>query len=70
MASMVDMNILRWFGHVEKMENECLLKRVINARMNGRDARGRLRLGWMDGVKRSLQESGMYVRKLRERARE
>ena len=27
LAARVDMNILRWFGHVERMENERLLKR-------------------------------------------
>ena len=69
LATRVDMNVLRWFGHVERMENECLLKRVMNARVNGRGARGRPRLGWMDGVKRALQNRGMDVREARECAR-
>ena len=70
LARRVDMNVLRWFGHVERMENECLLKRVMNARVNGRGARGRPRLGWMDGVKRALGDRGMDVREARERARD
>ena len=70
LANKVDMNVLRWFGHVERMENERLLKRVMNARVNGRGARGRPRLGWMDGVKRALQERGMDVGEARERARD
>ena len=45
LATRVHMNVLRWFGHVERMENERLLKRVMNARVNGRGARGRPRLG-------------------------
>ena len=28
MAARVDMNVLRWFGHVERMDNEQLLKKV------------------------------------------
>ena len=64
------MNILRWFGHVERMENERVLKRVMNGRVNGRGARGRPRLGWMDGVKRVLRERGMDLREARERARD
>ena len=65
----VDMNVLRWFEHVERMENERLLKRVMNARVNGRGARGRPSRvdGW---VKRALQDKGMDVREARERARD
>ena len=32
MAARVDMNVLRWFGHVERMDNEQLLKKVYNER--------------------------------------
>ena len=41
LATTVDMNVLRWFGHVERMENDRLLKRVMNAEVSGRGARGR-----------------------------
>ena len=27
LAARVDMNVLRWFGHVERMDNEQMLKR-------------------------------------------
>ena len=50
LAARVDMNVLRWFGHVERMDNERLLKNVMNAKVDGRSARGRPRFGWMDGV--------------------
>ena len=49
-AARVDMNVLRWFGHVERMDNE-LLKKVMNVKVDGRSARGRPWFGWMDGVK-------------------
>ena len=45
------MNVFRWFGHVERMDNEQLLKKVMNVKVDGRSARGRPRFGWMDGVK-------------------
>ena len=51
LAARVDVNVLRWFGHVERMDNERLLKKVMNAEVDGRSARGRPRFGWMDGVK-------------------
>ena len=69
LAARVDMNVLRWFGHVERMEDERLLKRVMNARVDGRGARGRPRFGWMAGVKKALSDRRMDVREARERAR-
>ena len=50
----VNMNVLRWFGHVERMDNERLLKKVMNVKVDGRSARGRPRFGWMDRIKRAL----------------
>ena len=68
LAERVDKNVLRWFGHVERMDDEKLLKRVVNARVDGRGARGRPRLGWMDGVKKALKNR-MDVREAKVRAR-
>ena len=70
LAARVDMNLLRWFGHVERMDNERLLKKVMNAKVNGRSARGRPRFGWMDGVKRALNDRGMDVKEASKRARD
>ena len=64
----VDRNVLRWFGHVERMEDGRLLKRVVNARVDGRGGRGRPRYGWIDGVKKALN-GRMDVSEARECAR-
>ena len=69
LAPRVDMNVLRWFGHVERMDNEQLLKKLMNAKVDGRSARGRPRSGWIDGVKRALNDSRMDVREASKRAR-
>ena len=69
LAARVDMNVLRWFGHVERMDNERLLKKVMNAKVDGRSARGRPRLRRMDGVKRALNHRRMDMREASERAR-
>ena len=45
LAARVDMNVLKWFCHVERMDNEQLLKKVMNVKVDGRSARGRLRFG-------------------------
>ena len=49
------------------LSNRCMLN--VHARVDGRNARGRPRLGWMDGVKRALNDKGMDVREESERAR-
>ena len=69
LAAKVDMNVLRWFGHVERMDNERLTKRVMNAKVDGRNVRGRPRFGWIDGVKKAVNERGMDVREAKEIAR-
>ena len=69
LAARVDMNVLRRFGHVERMDDERLLKKVMNAKVDGRSARGRPRFGWMDGVKRALNDRRMGVWEASERAR-
>ena len=64
-AVRVDRNVLRWFGHVERMDDDRLLKKVVSARVDRRGARGRPRFRWMDGVKKALGER-MGVREARE----
>ena len=69
LAARVDRNVLRWFGHVERMNNERLLKKVTNAKVDGRSARGRPRFGWMDGVKRALNDRRIDMREASRSAR-
>ena len=42
LAARVDMDVLRWFSHVERMDNERLLKKVMNVKVDGRSARERM----------------------------
>ena len=34
---------MRWFGHVEKMEEECLVKKIVRSNATGVRSRGRPR---------------------------
>ena len=54
LASRADQRILRLFGHVERMDEYRMARRVLMAEVSGRWVRGRPRLGWMDGVKVAL----------------
>ena len=51
LASRADQRVLRWFGHVERKDEYLMTRRVLMAEVSGERARGRPRLGWMDGVK-------------------
>ena len=70
LANRVDRSVLRWFGHMERMEDERLVKRVMKARVSGRNARGRPRLGWMNGVRNALNDRGIGVEEAKVRARD
>ena len=50
LASRADQRVLRWFGHVERMDEYHMDRRVLMAKVSGGQVRGRPRLGWMDDV--------------------
>ncbi|XP_076038213.1 uncharacterized protein LOC143023538 isoform X2 [Oratosquilla oratoria] len=52
----VDERVLGWFGHMERMSEERLVKEVWNAEVEGVNMRGHPRMRWMDGVKGALQK--------------
>ena len=49
LASRADQRVLRWFGHVERMDGYRMARRVLMAEVSGGLVRGRPRLGWLDG---------------------
>ena len=61
LASRADRRVLRWFGDVERMDEYRMARRVLMAEVSGGRVRGRLRLGWMDGVKVALGNKEMRV---------
>ena len=61
LASRADQRVMRWFGHVERMDDYRMARRVLMTEVSGGRVRGRRRLGWMDGVKVALVNRGMTV---------
>ena len=61
LASRADQRVLRWFGHVERIYEDRMARRVLMAEVSGGRVRGRPRLGWMDGVNLALGNRGMTV---------
>ena len=70
LANRADQRVLRWFGHVERMDENHVARRVLMAEVSGRQVRGRPRLGWMDGVKVALGNRGMTVEAARQCAKD
>ena len=60
-ASRADQRVLRWLGHVERMDKYCMARRVLMAEVRRGRVRRRPRLGWMDAVKVALGNRGMTV---------
>ena len=70
LASRADQRALTWFGHVERMDDYRMARRVLMAEVSGARVRRRPRLGWMDGVKLALGKREMTggCAKMRERS--
>ncbi len=52
---------MQWFGLVERMEEERLVKKTTRSDVKGVRPRGRPHMGWLDSVKRALGVRGMSV---------
>ena len=57
--------VLRWFGYVERMENDRIAKRAYVEECSGSSSVGRLRKRWIDTVKYCLKKSCLDVRQAR-----
>ena len=61
LARRADQRVLRWFGHVGRIDEHTMARRVLMAEVSGGRERGRPRLGLMNGVKVPLGNKGMTV---------
>ena len=70
LARRADQRVLRWFGHVERIFDCRMTRRVLMAEVSGGRVRGIPRLGWMDTVKVALGNRGMKVKTARQCAKD
>ena len=56
---MIDEGVLRWFGHVERMERDRIAKNVYVGVCAGKRSVGRPRKRWIDSVKECLMKRGL-----------
>ena len=59
LASRADQRVLRWLGHVERIDEHRMARRVLMAEVSGGWVQGRPRLGGMDDVKVALGNRGV-----------
>ena len=70
LASRADKRVLKWFRHVERMDEYRIARRVLMSEASLGRVRGRPRLGWMDGVKVALGNREMTVEAARQCAKD
>ena len=70
LMGLVEKRILRWFGHLIRMNEERLVKRVMTCEIEGRRGRGRPGKRWMDCLKEILIEMGLSWEEKAELARD
>jgi hypothetical protein len=54
----MERNRLKWYGHVMRMADERMPKKMLEMKLRGRRQRGRPRTRWMDQVKREMDKRG------------
>ena len=70
LESRTHQRVLRWFGHMERMDEYRMSRSVLMAAVSGGWVRGRPRFGWMNGVKVALGNRGMTVEAARQCAKD
>ena len=61
----IDEGVLRWFGHVDRMENDRIAKWVYVGDCAGSRSLGKPRKRWIDNVKDCWKKRGLDVRQAR-----
>ena len=59
---------LRWFGHVQRREEEDCVRRILEADVHGQRSRGRQRKRWIDVVKYNMEDLRLDLMDVENRA--
>ena len=58
---------LQWYGHVMRIDEDYVEKRVMEMEVRGRRNRGRPKRGWLDSVKVDLMEKRLEGNKFHDK---
>ena len=50
---------LKWYGHVRRMKEEHIVRRMLDVDLPGKRRRGRPSLRWKDACKRDMTQAGL-----------
>ena len=50
---------LMWYGHVVRMKEEHIVRKMLDVNIPGKRSRGRPNLRWKDACKRDMTKSGL-----------
>ncbi len=53
LAEQAEHGVLQWFGYMEKLEEEHLVRKITISEVRGVRPRGRPQMEWVDSVKRA-----------------
>jgi len=59
---------LRWYGHIQRREEDDCVKRILEADVHGQRSQGRQRKRWTDVVKYNMEDLGLTVEDTENRA--
>ena len=57
----IEEGVLRWYGHVERMNDSRIVKRIYQSEFVGKRRVGRPRRTWRDYVNECVRKRGEYV---------
>ena len=58
-AEVMQQNRLRWFGHVERRDELCWIKRIDTLQVDGDGVKGRPRKRWREVLKEDMRKKGL-----------
>ena len=68
-ATVVEQNKLRWYGHVLRKKKEDVVKHVLEEPVRGKRSRGRQLIRWKDGLSERLEELSLREQDAKDRQR-